>query len=574
MAGCGGTGCSAYSPVAGDEFILYGGDTWGTSDLPLNFNWNGSGQCLTTPNSSCIYIGVDQTWFAAITGTVNTSGTTVTWESGLRAPAACNSTFVSGSYCGGDFGYLVSGNTITINGTPYTLTSTPTAGTTNTLTLSSSAGTQSGVAFSYSYWTRPIFNQELTYESGWYGTIYCTGTDVTFDNIEITGLMTSGGNTARLVAMPYTNDVLEHSYLHGWEHASSGDSDNSTLITAVAAGTVVHDNVIDGADTLAATAVSGNPCSDPSTICQGMNTAVHGAQSVYNNIISNVTSGIDTSDDIIHDNWIGPIWLGYTGGHRNGIQVAGGISLGTMLDYNNVMTAIQNGGMGGFWLEQGSGNSGVPAYVFNNVLFNGPTYGLGEGMQFCQEGTACGPFYAFNNTVENTFNLASGVTATANLFNNHCILASGSDCALDEGSWTVNETTNKAQCLGTGSGCTDQNASPNYDQYTGSQTYAFSPVAATNSTVGTGTNKQTLCSTISGINSAAGTACQYATGYTCSYNTNNDTVSCPDLALIARPVSTAWDIGAYQYSGSPPPSETTTGTTGNGAHILNGGTLQ
>jgi len=55
----------SYTPVAGDEFILYGGDSWVAADLPMQINQSGASPCLTTPNSSCIYIGVDQTWYNA-----------------------------------------------------------------------------------------------------------------------------------------------------------------------------------------------------------------------------------------------------------------------------------------------------------------------------------------------------------------------------------------------------------------------------------------------------------------------------------------------------------------------------
>jgi hypothetical protein len=474
----------SYTPVAGDEFILYGGDTWGNTDLPLNFNQNGSASCITTPNSSCIYIGVNTSWY-------------------------------SSSVCGGSF-------------------------------------------------CRPIFNQGNTYEGSWYAMAYIYGENVTLDNIEFTGMLTSGGNTARMVAAGGGGggDVVEHCYFHGWNHSASGDSDNSLVIAASAVGTVIHDNVIDGGDTLAATAVSGNPCSSPDGICQGMNTAINGAETVYNNVIENVTSGIVTSVDIMYNNWIGPVWLGYTGGHRNGVQIAGGVTLSYFLAYNNVLTMVQNGGMGGFWLEQGSGNAGLTAYVFNNVLFpgSGTGAGLGEGMQLCQEGTSCGPFYAFNNTMESQFALSSGMSSTANLYNNHCIGAS--DCANNEGTWTVNETTNLAQCLGTGAGCSDANASPHFDQYTDSQTYADSPVASTNSTVGAGTNKQSLCTTISALNAAAGTACQSDTGYTCTYNTTNHTVSCPERTQVARPTSTAWDIGAYEFNSSQASQPSCTPGTG------------
>lgn len=57
MPTCSGN-CAAYSPAAGDRFILYGGDTWGASDLGIDWEWSGTG-------SAPIYIGVDKNkaWF-------------------------------------------------------------------------------------------------------------------------------------------------------------------------------------------------------------------------------------------------------------------------------------------------------------------------------------------------------------------------------------------------------------------------------------------------------------------------------------------------------------------------------
>jgi hypothetical protein len=55
MASC-ASNCASYTPVAGDQFILKGGDTWVASDLPLAFTWNGT-------SGSPIYVGVDLTWF-------------------------------------------------------------------------------------------------------------------------------------------------------------------------------------------------------------------------------------------------------------------------------------------------------------------------------------------------------------------------------------------------------------------------------------------------------------------------------------------------------------------------------
>src|SRR5208282_2189910 len=59
----GGWGCSSckgpangYSPVPGDKFILYGGDTWTNADLGVEWDANGT-------SSAPFYIGVDQTWY-------------------------------------------------------------------------------------------------------------------------------------------------------------------------------------------------------------------------------------------------------------------------------------------------------------------------------------------------------------------------------------------------------------------------------------------------------------------------------------------------------------------------------
>lgn len=56
MAGC-TSNCASYTPVAGDRFILRGGDTWVANDLGVNWRWSGNANAR-------IYIGVDQSWYA------------------------------------------------------------------------------------------------------------------------------------------------------------------------------------------------------------------------------------------------------------------------------------------------------------------------------------------------------------------------------------------------------------------------------------------------------------------------------------------------------------------------------
>jgi len=55
MPSCTGT-CSKITPIAGEGFILRGGDTWVSTDLDLYWQWTGS-------SSAPFYIGVDQAWY-------------------------------------------------------------------------------------------------------------------------------------------------------------------------------------------------------------------------------------------------------------------------------------------------------------------------------------------------------------------------------------------------------------------------------------------------------------------------------------------------------------------------------
>jgi hypothetical protein len=60
--------CASHTPAPGDKFILYGGDTWGASDLGIQWTWAGSSKSCVLPygsgaTSSCIYIGVDPAWW-------------------------------------------------------------------------------------------------------------------------------------------------------------------------------------------------------------------------------------------------------------------------------------------------------------------------------------------------------------------------------------------------------------------------------------------------------------------------------------------------------------------------------
>jgi hypothetical protein len=56
MASCTAT-CGNYTPRAGDQFIFYGGDTWGSSNFQLNIHWSG------TNGNNVVYGGEDTGWY-------------------------------------------------------------------------------------------------------------------------------------------------------------------------------------------------------------------------------------------------------------------------------------------------------------------------------------------------------------------------------------------------------------------------------------------------------------------------------------------------------------------------------
>jgi hypothetical protein len=574
-----GWGCSSckgpqgYGPVSGDRFILYGGDTWGHGDLGVEWDGNGTASCITTPNSTCEYIGVDQTWFKPVTGTCTISGSTCTWVSGLRAPytgglsAPCNT-----GYCGGDFGYLdsVTNNTVTLGGTSCTVSSTPAQGASNVISFSGCSPGTGTVSFSYSYWTRPIFNMGGAVGSNSNNVIYMWGNYVTFDNIEVTGFHTSGGGGGNIIQMFNTGQVAEHIYAHGWSHATSGDTDNGQVVGGGGTGTV-HDCVFDGTDTTGDMMVG----------------IISGMSDVYNNIFANLTNGFEAVGSNWHDNWVGPINQCYSGCHQNGIFLFGpnGANNNTMFLYNNVVTHIQlPGGGGGIWLTGNNPSSTGVGFGFNNVMYNNDS-GFSLDL-FGHNAQNYGTWYWFNNTEEcgkdsalstgpgscaNDGGGTNGLTGKIYFSNDHFIKGDTSapvTCTYA----TCTFTTDLTQTLTTAQ---SQPTSPGYNDDgppslpIGNSYLAFSPLssctAGTCSTLEAGTNNESLCTQIAAIGTSdaatAAAACKLSTGYACAYNISNNTVSCPDTVANARPTSGAWDIGAYEFNGGDPPPAPPTNLT-------------
>jgi hypothetical protein len=405
-----------------------------------------------------------------------------------------------------------------------------------------------------SSWCRPIFNGGGTAVIN-YAVIYLYGSYVTVDNIEVKGFGTSGGSGGSYIALGGNgSQVVEHCYLHGWFHGASGDMDNGAVIGSGSPNNIVHDTIIDGSDTT-----------------QDMMAGIFsGLDTVYNSVIQYVTNGFEGSGNNWHDNYIAYIEPCYSGCHQNAVFNFGPNGSATsMFIYNNVIAHVWQQGVGGagggLWLSGNDANTAT-GYAFNNVMFdNQPGFGFGVAGHFAEN---YGTWYAFNNTVEcgTDTNLcangtldgggATGMTFVLYFGNNHLIGSTASDwsCEFSACSTPGALKSDVAQTLTTA----------NSQGYTSTSAFAFQPMSGSGSTVGAGGNAQSICTTIASLNATAGAACQSDTGYACTYNTTNHTVSCPDRTEVARPASGPWDIGAYQYcppgqciSSPPPPSSNT-----------------
>lgn len=443
---------ASYSPNAGDDFILYGGDTWGSADLGgVNLTYSGS-------SGSPIYIGVDQTWFTGAS------------------------------------------------------------------------------------WTRPIWSCQNTNCGDSSPTlanvVWLAGNYLTLDNIEITGYQYDGGGN---IVSTYGNNItVEHMYIHGWSHTggSCGASTNDPYALTMnwsnfageGTGVLFSSNVIDGSDS---GDIGGSYC---------FGGILHG-NVVQDNIIRYVYNGMNGIFNVIDGNLIEFNNTSTTGDHCN-MMYPQGIWSGNIIQVSNnvVRHAVCAGGTTIFMLANSSNPSDV-AYAFNNVLYDNE---VNSDKGFSIGGSSTnGTFYYYNNTVVTAAGYCmqngSAGTGTAHYSNFHCISPQaicnfvGGTCTSDGGN--VNQTAAQA----------DANITSHFDQYTATETYAFSPVVATNSTVGAGTNYHSTGGITCGLYAALCSDATYPT-----YNATNHTVALRTTNL--RPSSGAWDAGAYEFESAPVPT--------------------
>src|SRR6185437_8745166 len=380
-----------------------------------------------------------------------------------------------------------------------------------------------------SAWNRPVFDgQNLTSADTFINicsSVQCSNN--TFDNIE---MKRGGGNGLRYINCfegPCVNLHVKNMYLHAWHVVTDG----SCTVDDIWGGTAYIENtVIDGSDATGA--------SPPGATCYGVGDRA--LPNVLNSVIHDLANGIvgyssDGSPITISGNLIYNVTDSNAGSHPNALEIVNGGA--TYYVHDNVF----HDNVGETFMF---GNTSEIDFIWNNVFYNI----LGNSPEAPQVPGQTGmTFTAWNNTIVDTpgqncfhWNSGDGGTFTAvTIKNTHCI----SSGAVATASWNGRAATLTTNTLQT-SAAADSNSSPHFDQYASSQTFAYSPVAVTNSTIGAGTNLTANCS-----GSTAGLCSD--TNYACSLNASAETVVCPAGEVNSRPASGAWDTGAYEFSGAP-----------------------
>lgn len=481
MTGCSGN-CSSYRPLAGDQFIFRGGDTWHYSagspvGLPWTWTWNGA-------NGNNIYIGTDQSWFSGSSFT----RPILTMDNPLSSVLVSSCTFDDSN------------------------------------------------------------KQALVLNANF----------VTFDDFEFTGKCWSGNPdpNASLNITNARNSIIKNNYFHGWS-AAIGSLDvhrsiRGLLLPSPTFNEIAY-NVIDGSDSSRGTTTAANQCSRSvnGTPCQSGFGIYGDGYNVHDNVLRYLSNGIVTNGFYtVHDNLFEYMWNSYDGNtHPNVVESGtGGLAGVPFYFYNNVIRHTRQNVTMWVMFDQAS-------YEFNNVFFDN----FGDNIDCLEYSAASNSstpvLYFYNNTLDATsvgngvckVNFAGGNATTptwhgtANFQNNHFI---GFSTAQLSSVW---QCQSPATCTvnDNGSQVFQSESTANGQGYTSSNYYA--PTASSNSTVGMGANLADLCSTFSSDNrlcSGTGAGAMEQAGQ------GGFVAVSPAVALMSRPQSGSWDVGAFEFSSS------------------------
>lgn len=396
------------------------------------------------------------------------------------------------------------------------------------------------------------------------------------DNFEMTGLCQSAVgqpaghdsyirdgsicNTACSSGIPL---VIENMYIHGASHLQFAGLNGSGACTAGVVCfniTAINGGVINSpgfGDTVIFNVVDFSD-SDPAG--EGLN--LGGFFNVSYNVFrytSQLLPGIHTFHDNLYEYF-------FENGHSNMIESNDQSTTNAI--YNNIFrhveTFVSSGGGVLLWAGPASGSTD---YIFNNLA-----YDVGNLEYINNGGTGLtviqGNYVYFNNTWQANGSLV--IFRDCPAYTNGTMLDTNDHYITDSASQYLEPTSG---CSGTNNitkltNLLMSNATATSDGYTSSQTFAYSPATGGSPTVGAGTNRNSAyCGalTTAGLTDAA-IKCLQSTGYACSYAGNGAAPVCPALVATARPSSTAWDQGAYEYP--------LAGAPGAGADVVSGAIMK
>ena len=366
----------------------------------------------------------------------------------------------------------------------------------------------------------------------------------TLDNFEMLGLCQSSlDDSTQDTYIRYGFSVgpqFLNLYMHGWTHVQfscSGDDKghcfNIFMFQGGAAGNgppsdTLRNVVIDGSDS--------DPGGAGACYCDWWN--------VSNSYFRNVAQAVLRNPHLYHDN-VQEYWYSPGDGHAHGnVWESVSDAPGTNAFYNNVLRHLSpdHSGQVGIWPEPGLTTTD---YFFNNLMYDTNNVG-GNYFNVGQNSGDQGTLIIFNNTFEQStgnaiFECQSKHNHPFTDANNHLI--------------TDGPSAYTSPCYGktTVGSLVQSHAKAHSQAYTSTGPYAYSPAPdctpKTCSTVGRGTDETAnFCGALATAGLAdAAAACRSDTGYACTYNTSNHTVTCPARTANARPEGAAWDVGAYQF---------------------------
>lgn len=316
------------------------------------------------------------------------------------------------------------------------------------------------------------------------------------------------------------DSTFENLYFHGWTHTAFSCSFttqlNGTCDSQIA---IINDSHGDGDvnNQYVGIVVDGADSDRRSGGC-----LVYGGYDVHNFVCRYNSQGFVTNNTrYFHDNLIEYIDESNDGvKHSNAWEMNGS---NTDLDwYNNVVR--HNGTFSPLGVNVWFNQAGT-LRAYNNVLYD--NHAAGNWWDIAGTGTEI----LYNNTLEGGLIQNQTFTTTITSRNNHFI-----GC------------TSLAGCFARTSNVSDANSVFQTESAANGQGYvaanAYGPTAASNATIGAGTNLTSVgCSTFAAI-------CQDTT-LGVGYDSVNHVVIVPGRTPQARPANGTWDAGAYFFGGTP-----------------------